>query len=447
MDLTSAGGPRSAPRTLEAALVSALERREPVTLGVAVTHVNRPTLLILSQVYVPDPASVGQHIADAAEEMVRRGYRVVVYTSVRGYDDPAVRYPSQERRNGVDVRRLSLSSFGKGSIGIRLLAQSLFLIQAVLRSLFTRSLCGVMVSTSPPFCGIGGVIVKWIRRVPLKYWIMDLNPDQMVAMGKLGERSPPVRVFDALNRIVLRNADDVVVLDRFMAERVRRKTPFRARLEIMPPWPHEDRLEDVAHADNPFRQEHVPPGSFVLMYSGNHSPANPIATVLDAVERLQDDPRLLMLSVGGGEGKRDVEDRICRGARNIRSLPYQPLDRLRFSLSAADVHVVSVGDGVVGIVHPCKIYGAMAVARPILAVAPRPSHVSELIESLGIGKSIAHGDVDAAVAAIRSLLDSDTGEREAMGRSARAAIDGGLGRSALLGRFCDVLQRGLPGPG
>ncbi len=66
------------------------------------------SFLIISQVYVPDPASVGQHIADAAAEMARRGYRVIVYASARGYDDPSKVYPRRETLNGVDVRRLPL---------------------------------------------------------------------------------------------------------------------------------------------------------------------------------------------------------------------------------------------------------------------------------------------------------------------------------------------------
>ena len=36
----------------------------------------RSTLLVLSQVYVPDPAAVGQHMHDAATEMARRGHSV-----------------------------------------------------------------------------------------------------------------------------------------------------------------------------------------------------------------------------------------------------------------------------------------------------------------------------------------------------------------------------------
>ena len=67
---------------------------------------NKRTMLIFSQVYVPDPASVGQHMHDAAAEMLRRGFRVIVYASSRGYDDPTKSYPRRETRDGVEIRRL-----------------------------------------------------------------------------------------------------------------------------------------------------------------------------------------------------------------------------------------------------------------------------------------------------------------------------------------------------
>ena len=88
------------------------------------------TLLVISQVYVPDPAAVGQHLSDLCEEMVRRGWRVVVYAAARGYDDPSVRYPRRETLHGVEIRRLPCSSFGKRSLAVRLAAQLLFLAQA-----------------------------------------------------------------------------------------------------------------------------------------------------------------------------------------------------------------------------------------------------------------------------------------------------------------------------
>ena len=54
------------------------------------------------------------------------------------------------------------------------------------------------------------------------------------------------------------------------------------------------------------------------------------------------------------------------GLSNALSLPYLPLEELRFSQAAADVHVVTLGNLLAGIVHPCKLYGALEVSRPVL---------------------------------------------------------------------------------
>src|SRR5262245_21978165 len=95
------------------------------------------TLLVLSQVYPPDPASVGQHMADAAAEMARRGWRVVVLTSNRGYNDPSIKYKPREILDGVEVRRLPFSSFGKKHFALRILAAVLFMMQCIILGVFT----------------------------------------------------------------------------------------------------------------------------------------------------------------------------------------------------------------------------------------------------------------------------------------------------------------------
>ena len=182
-------------------------------------------------------------MADAAQELARRGHRVVVMTSDRGYDDPSTRYPRRETLGGVEVRRIPLTSFGKRSIAVRLLGGVSFTIQAIARGLFLRPLDAVVVSTAPPMASVAAVVIGALRRAPIKYWVMDLNPDQSIALGVVRERSLMARVFDRLNRLVLRRASDVVVLDRFMAERVNRKLDVQPKLTIIPPCPHEDHLE------------------------------------------------------------------------------------------------------------------------------------------------------------------------------------------------------------
>jgi colanic acid biosynthesis glycosyl transferase WcaI len=397
------------------------------------------TFLILSQVYIPDPASVGQHMADAAGEMVRRGHRVIVFTANRGYEDPSLRYRSHEVINGVEVHRLPLCSFGKRHIFLRLLAGMLFTLQAIARALLIRKVDCLLVSTSPPMASIAGVVISALRGARVKYWLMDLNPDQMIALNLLTRKSPLARIFDWLNRVILSRATDVVVLDRFMSARVNEKFDVRDKLTLIPPWPIEDVPDVICHEHNPFRRRHQLEGKFVVMYSGNHSPSNPLTTVIEAAKRLQDEPNLVFLFVGGGAGRKEVE--MAQGP-NIRLLPYQPLSELKYSLSAADVHLVSMGDAMVGIVHPCKVYGAMAVGRPILSLGPRHCHLSDIIEQADVGWHIAHGDVDNAERVLRSILNTEPLELAAKGARARALAGRSLSKAALRAQFCDVLERG-----
>ena len=51
------------------------------------------TFLVFSQTFVPDPASVGQHMADVCIEMARRGHRVRVYTRAARVRKSRPNYP------------------------------------------------------------------------------------------------------------------------------------------------------------------------------------------------------------------------------------------------------------------------------------------------------------------------------------------------------------------
>jgi glycosyltransferase involved in cell wall biosynthesis len=213
---------------------------------------------------------------------------------------------------------------------------------------------------------------------------------------------------------------------------------------IAPPWPHEAHVEPLRHEENRFRVEHGLADEFVIMYSGNHSPSHPLRTLLDAALRLRDNPRLKFLFVGGGLGKREVEAFAAEHKlQSIQSLPYQPLADLRFSLSAADVHIVSLGDNMVGIVHPCKIYGAMTVGRPILFLGPRPSHIADILDQHDIGRQISHGDVNAAVKAIEFFLTAPPQQLAAMGETAQRVLGERFTQAALCTQFCDALERSL----
>lgn len=403
-------------------------------------------VVILTQVYVPDPASVGQHMHDFAAAMVRRGYEVIVYCSSRGYDDPSKRYPRDEVRDGVKIHRYSLPLFSKKNMSLRVFGSAWAQAALFFNTLTTTRTSLIFFSTSPPLIGITATIVAKLkslfgRRVPRVYWAMDLNPDQLLAMNKLKGGSPTHRVLEAANKFIISNADLTVPLDRFMNERLHRDGRHPQKIAILPPWPHEKAESPLPHEQNWFRDKHGLQRKFVVMYSGNHSPANPLDTLLSATLAFKDDDSIRFAFIGGGAGKKQVTQHIAKhGLTNCLDLPYQPLSDLKFSLSAADAHVVSLGEDMVGIIHPCKVYGSMAVGRPILFLGPRPSHVSDILDQNQIGWHVEHGDVEGCVRAIREMKAADRLQLAQMGDRAQTALRSSLSEEILNGRLCDEVE-------
>jgi glycosyltransferase involved in cell wall biosynthesis len=292
-------------------------------------------------------------------------------------------------------------------------------------------------------CAAFALALHKARNVPVTYWAMDINPDQIVATGKLSATSAPVRAFDLMNRSILDTAACVIALDRFMAERLQKKAAIRGELVVLPPWPHVEASDEILeHEHNTFRLEHGLQDKFVVMYSGNLSPVHPITTILEVAKQLQGRQDIVFLFVGGGLGKLEIERFVSEHSLpNVRTLPYQPMSMLRHSLSAADVHLVSMGNDMVGIVHPCKVYGAMAVGRPVIVLGPHECHLSEIVLGHQIGIQISHGDVSGAAQRVAGLASTASSELRDMGARARNVVADNYSKARLCGALCDAIER------
>lgn len=403
---------------------------------------SRQTLVVLTQTFAPDPAAAGRYIADVCKLMVARGHRVIVYTAKNGHDDPSVSYATRELLDGIEVRRIAFASVGKRGLLQRAAAAIWFMLCCTFSALTTRKLSGILVSTSPPFIGVVAAAIWRLRRVPFAYWAMDLNPDQLIALRKLSPDNVSAKFLAAVDRAVLRDATLVIALDRFMAKRLLAKGCPPEKLVVLPPWSHDPAPTVTTRSSNPFRKHQGWGNKIVFLYSGNHTTSNPLSTFLQAATRLKNREDIHFAFVGGGAGKKEV-DRVASDptVRNVTSLPYQPTDDLRTTLPAGDVHLVSLGDPMVGVIHPCKVYSAMASGRPLLYLGPGPSHVTDLIDRYEIGWHVRHDDVDQTVAAIELIADLGPDRLEKSGRVGQLAVRCEFSKAKLCPRFCDELEQ------
>jgi len=369
-----------------------------------------------------------------------------VLTSGRGFADPTVRYAAAETLDGVQVRRLAWGSLGKETLGARAIGGALFLIQAVVRGLITSRPKAILITTSPPMAPIAGLLLARLRRAPLTLWLMDLNPDQAIMTGVVKPGSISARLLELANRTSARATDALVVLDSFMADRIDERWNIGKRLIILPPLALTEDIVPVPHDDNPFRKRHGLTGKRVLMFSGNMSLVHPLNTVLQAAASptILADDRLVFVFIGDGSQRATIEAAMRRDRlQNVLLLPYQPLSELQFSLSAADVHLVSMGQAMVGIVHPSKIYGAMAARRPVVYLGPQQSPIGAIVTRFDIGWHVEHGDMPGMISALRDITDASEENLAAKGRRARETLDNHFSQNGILNRFCAVLEGGI----
>ena len=333
-------------------------------------------ILLLNQCFYPDVGATGQYLTELAIELQSRGHMVRVITGRRGYDDPDHLFPRRENYRGVDIRRISTISLGKSTRWRRALNFAGFLVNCALRLLLTPRQDAVIALTSPPLISVLGSLFVKLKGGRFYFWVMDLNPDEAIAAGWLKENSITARVLKTLLNYSMRQAEKIFVLDRFARRRIEAKGIPTERLLVVSPWSHDDAVRFDPKGRDEFREAHGLSDKFVVMYSGNHSPCHPLDTLLSASEQLKSDDAITFCFVGGGSEKKKVERFAAeRRLNNIMSLPYQPLSQVSASLSAADIHVVVMGDPFVGIVHPCKLqYFASRCAGTLYRSRREPCH-------------------------------------------------------------------------
>src|ERR1051326_7438750 len=117
----------------------------------------RSRLLLVNQHYYPDVASTGQHLTDLAEHLAREGFQVEVLTGRGKYVAGKMEAPAHEVRNGVHIRRLRITSFGRVRQLGRIVDDLSFYVRVLLTLLFGPQRDGALFLTTPPLLGFLGV--------------------------------------------------------------------------------------------------------------------------------------------------------------------------------------------------------------------------------------------------------------------------------------------------
>jgi glycosyltransferase involved in cell wall biosynthesis len=393
----------------------------------------KPRLLVLNQYYWPGIEATAQLLTELCEALSEDLDVKVVTGQLHGQETQ----PHRSVRNGVEIVRVPSTSFERSKLFARASNYATYLTSALLRGLRGRRPDVVLCMTDPPIVANIALVLARRFRVPLVVISQDVFPEIAVQLKRL-ENPVVMSLLRGLVGLYLRRADRIVAIGDTMRRRLEQKGAPAERMLVIPNWIDTERLGPLDKSNHWSRSRGVDE-KFVVMHSGNVGHAQDLDSLIRAGTFLRDLNDLLIMIIGTGARHAElVALAELLEVDQVQFLYYQSRAVLPQSLSAADVHVVGLAAGLAGYVVPSRLYGILAVSRPVIVAADTESETAQLVSEAGCGIVVPPGRPELLARALRDAHDGKY-DLEAMGARGREWVEREADRSVAVRRYRDLL--------
>lgn len=379
-------------------------------------------LLVVSQYFWPE----NFRINDLVQELVRRNYDVTVLTGQPNYPDGKIfpdfcAHPDQfSAFAGARVIRVPLFPRGKGR-GVRLALN--YLSFAVSAAIFgTWKLRNVsfdkifVFGPSPITACLPAVMLRWLRKTPLAFWVLDLWPETLEALGVIRSRRL-LSLVGLLVSWIYNRCDLVLGQSKSFVPQIAKYCRYPDRVAYFANW-----AEEVYDLDEVEPAPEVPdlPGAFNIVFAGNIGEAQDFPAIVAAAEKLSDDTSIRWIIVGDGRMASWLREEIDR--RHLQSSVLMmgrfPVERMPSFYRHADALLVSLkSNSIFSMTIPGKVQSYLAAGIPVLAMIDGEG--ARVIEESGAGMVCAAGDSEGLARETRKLVAMTKDERKVMGQKGR----------------------------
>jgi glycosyltransferase involved in cell wall biosynthesis len=393
----------------------------------------KPRLLVLNQYYWPGVEATAQLLTELCEALTDDLDVKVVTGQLHRQEEQ----PHLSVRNGVEIVRVPSTSFERSKLFARASNYATYLTSALFGGLRGRRPDVVLCMTDPPIVANVALLVARRFRVPLVVISQDVFPEIAVQLKRL-ENPVVMSLLRGLVGLYLRRADRIVAIGDTMRQRLEEKGAPAERILVIPNWIDTTRLGPLDKSSHWSRSWGVDK-KFVVMHSGNVGHAQDLDSLIRAGTFLRDldDLRIMIIGMGARHAEL-VALAELHEVDQVQFLYYQSREVLPQSLSAADVHVVGLAAGLAGYVVPSRLYGILAVGKPVIVAADPESETAQLVTEVDCGIVLPPGRPELLARAIRDAHDGKY-DLEAMGARGREWVEREGDRTVAVRRYRDLL--------
>lgn len=322
--------------------------------------------------------SVGYLTIDVCNSLVKHYENV---TLISGKIDPSVHQLDSR------IKIESIVSYDKSNIAKRIYTwvKGTWQLYKIIKKKYPDA--DILFFTNPPTSYL--TMLKLKNRFSIVEY--DVYPD---ALKNIKCPAFIIKKWTRWNQKLFREANGIVALSNGM-KKILTKYVEPDKVQVIPLWPSSSIVEKIQPEENLFITENNLQEKFIVMYSGNIGYTHNVESIIQLAEAMKDYNNIAFLIIGeGGKKEKIIKMANEKGLSNCHFHDFLPADKLKYSLSAANIGIVTLTEETAAVSVPSKSFNLLSYGVPILNIAPNGSELGNVISKYGCGASFSDKQLD-----------------------------------------------------
>lgn len=396
-------------------------------------------ILVVSQYFWPE----NFRINDLCTELAVRGHKITVLTGVPNYPEGEV---FEEYRNdpdmfteyeGSEIIRVPMIARGKGnSIKLAMNYLSYALSASFIGAFKLRNKKFDMIfvfEPSPITVGLPAIFIKKIKKIPVVFWVLDLWPETLEALGVVKSKHV-LNLVGKLVSFIYNRCDLVLGQSKAFFEGISHYTEDKVKIKYFPSWSENVNSETSLSTVKVIEKYN---DAFKVLFTGNVGEAQDFPAILKAASLLKDkQENVKFFIVGDGRMFDWVKAEISNCVLNdyVYLLGRYPLETMPSFYSSANALLVTLKDSpVFAMTIPGKIQSYLASGKPILTMLTGEG--SRVVEEAECGYIADSGDYETLAENIIRMAVLSNAELSVLGGKAKFYAESEFDRDKLISQL------------
>jgi len=400
-------------------------------------------LLIVTQYFWPE----NFRINDLCEALIERGHEVTVYTGLPNYPEGtffkgySFKGPYTEYKGKIKVIRSPLIPRGKNkSLKLALNFLSFFLFSSLLAPFKVRGKFDkiFVYEPSPITVAIPGIVLKYLKRAPMFFWVTDLWPESLEATGVIKNKTI-LNAVAVMVRCLYKHSDRILVTSKGFIPRVKALGGTDQQIIYFPQWA--ESLFSNSQID--YEDKNMPEQGFKIMFAGNIGSSQDFETIVESAKILKENTHIHFVILGDGLMKSWAEKEVkAHQLINFHFLGRKPVETMPYYFNKADVMLMSLTDtDLFSITVPSKLQSYLAAGKPVLA--SMNGEGAEIVKKANAGYTCPAGKPQLLAEAILEMSQLSKDELGSLGKNAYQCYQTQFEREKLISQLEEEFKKVL----